>query len=284
MKKHIKIIIILIVLLVIGILIYRSPDEAYWLRENPQDAIKIGCTYAYYLLNSYKEGLLEMSIAPARAKIENSNFRQITMVNMHEWWILEKKKIHIEITAPLFTEQKDENMELITLEKLESFIVMTFAYKSWDKIVEIPNKGKMLFSIAVRYFNPIDNRIVPKLVRKIANLPLLRNFTGQLGTTGRWVVFDYNYKYNLNDYFDWVSKEGENYTRKQHKESEEFMQQFGSEESFEEFRKELDESLDKGLNFFYEWGSMAVEKQVERVERLYKAQEQVEKSGELGTE
>ncbi|MBA7517566.1 hypothetical protein ES705_09620 [subsurface metagenome] len=62
------------------------------------------------------------------------------------------------------------------------------------------------------------------------------------------------------------------------------MQQFGSEESFEEFRKELDESLDKGLNFFYEWGSMAVEKQVERVERLYKAQEQVEKSGELGTE
>lgn len=68
------------------------------------------------------------------------------------------------------------------------------------------------------------------------------------------------------------------------KKSEEFMQQFGSEESFEEFRKELDESLDKGLNFFYEWGSMAVEKQVERVERLYKAQEQVEKSGELGTE
>ena len=141
MRRNIKIITILIFLLIIGILIYKSPDEAYWLRENPQDAIKIGRTYAYYLLNSYKQGLLEMSIDPAKTKIENSNFRQIAMVDMHDQ--IEKKEIHIETTAPLFTEQKDEDMELITLEKLESFIVMTFAYKSWDKIVEIPDKGKL---------------------------------------------------------------------------------------------------------------------------------------------
>lgn len=176
-----------------------------------------------------------MSIDPAKTKIENSNFRQISIMDMHDQ--IEKKEIHSETIAPLFTEHKDEDMELITLEKHESFIVMTFAYKSWDKIVEIPDKDKLFFSIGVRYYNPIDHRIAHRLVRKIANLPLLRNFTGRMGTTGRWVVFDYRYKYNLNDYLDRVLKEGENYSQKQLKESEEFMQQLNSEKSFKKYSK-----------------------------------------------
>jgi hypothetical protein len=283
MKNPVKIVIILIVILGIGILIYRSPDEAYWLKENPQNAIEIGRAYAYYLLNSYKQGLLKMSVDPAKAKIENSNFRQIAMMDMYDQ--LEKKKMPVDITAPLITEQKDEDMELIALEKFESFIVMTFAYKSWDKIVQIPDKGKMLFSVAVRYHNPIDNRLVTKLVRKIANLPLLRNLTGRIGTTGRWVVFDYNYKYNLNDYFDWVLKEGENYDREQLKESEEFMRYLENKESFEKFsKKELEEFIARGLDFLYEWGSMAVEKQIDRIERFYKAQQEIEKNDKLEKE
>ena len=142
----------------------------------------------------------------------------------------------------------------------------------------------MLFSVGVRYYNSIDHQIAPKLVRKIANLLLIRNFTGRMGTTGRWVVFDYSYKYNLNHYFDWVLKEGENYSQKQLKESDEFMQQLNSEKSFEKFSKELDESVDRGLDFLYEWGSMAVEKQIERIERLYKVQQEVERNSELGAE
>ncbi len=56
MNRSTKIVILLIVLSIIGILIYRSPDEAYWLKENTQDAIRTGGTYAIYLLNSYKHG------------------------------------------------------------------------------------------------------------------------------------------------------------------------------------------------------------------------------------
>lgn len=276
MRRNTKFVIILIALSIIGILIYQSPDEAYWLKENPQDAIGIGRTYAYYMLISHKEGLLEMSIDPAKTKIEKSNFNQIALSEIYDQ--IEKNKIHIEVAAPLITEQKDEDMELITLEQLDSFIAMTFAYKSWDKIVEIPAKGKLLFSVGMRYYNPIDHRIVPKLVRKIANLPLLRNFTGRMGTTGRWVVFDYSYKYNLNDYFDWVLKEGENYRQKQLKESEEFMQQLNREKSFGKFNKERDASVDRGLDFLYEWGSMAVEKQIGRIERLYKVQQEAEEN------
>lgn len=271
MRRNTEIIIILIVLSAIGVFIYKSPDEAYRLKENPQDAIETGRAYSYYLLNNNKEMLLIMSANPAKAKIENLNVQSRVMYSQ-----LEEKHIHIDIIAPLFAEQKDEDMELITLENLQSFIVMTFAYKNGDKIVEIPGKGKMLFSVAVRYYKSIDDRLVPKLVRKIANLPLLHNFTGRIGTTGRWVVFDYNYKYNLNDYFDWVLKEGENYSQKQLKESEEFLEQLSS--------KEFDESVDRGLDFLYEWGSMAVEKQIKRIERVYKVQQEVEKNGKLEAE
>lgn len=278
MRRNTKIISLLIVLSLIGIFIYKSPDEAYWFKENPQDAIKIGRTYAYYLLNSYKQGLLKMSIDPAKTKIEKSNFHQIAISEIRD--LTEKKKIIAEITAPLLAEQGDEDMELIILEKLESFIVMTFAYKSWEKIVEIPGKGKMLFSVGVRYYNPIDNRIALKLVRKIANLPLLRNFTGRMGTTGRWVVIDYNYKYNLNDYFDWVLKEGDNYSQKKLNESEELMRQLNSKELLEKFRKELT----RGLDFLYGWGSATVENQIEYIEELYRVPQEVEKNSELRAE
>ncbi len=288
MKKSVKTIIILIIILVLGILIYRSPDEAYWLwlKENPQDAIEIGRTYAYYLLNSHKEGLLKMSVNPAKAKIENSNFRRIALVDMHNQ--LEKKQILMDITDPFFASESNQEMELITLEKLRTFIVMTFAYKCWDKIVEIPDKGKLLFSVAVRYHNPRDNRLVPKLIRKVANLPLLRNFTGRMGTTRRWVVFDYNYRYNFNDYFEWVLKEGESYSQKQLEGSEEFMKQLASVESLEKYKKfikEIEESTHRMIYFLYEWGSIAVGKQIYHMDRLYKkAEQELEKNSQLETE
>jgi hypothetical protein len=107
-RRNTKIISILIILSAVGVFIYKSPDEAYWLKENHQDAIKIGRTYSYYLLNGYKQGLLKMSIDPAKTKIEKSNFHQIAISEIHD--LIEKKKIHIEITAPLFAEQRDEDM------------------------------------------------------------------------------------------------------------------------------------------------------------------------------
>jgi len=271
MKKSYKNILVAVVVVILVILIYKSPDEPYWRKENPINAIRVGRIYAYYLLNSYKQGLLRMSVNPAKAKIENSEFKEISRVEMDEQ--LEKKQIHISITAPIYTEQKDEEMILMAFERCASFVAMTFAYKGWlDEIVEIPEKGKMLFSVAVRYYIPADDRVAPKLVRKTANLPLLRNFTGRIGTTGRWVVFDYNYKYNLNDYFDWLLKEGESYSQQKLKESEEFAdrQLEMDKESFEKFCEELMESADNSLALLYHFGSVAMTAQMKRIDGMYK--------------
>jgi|GEM_PF-3001281 len=201
-KRNTKIVIILIVLLIIGVFIYKSPDEAYWLEEKPYDAIKIGRTFAYCLLIGYKQKLLKIAVGPAKTKVENSNFHEIVLGNTLDE--LQKRKVPIQIISPLLPDQND--LDLIELKKVEPFIVMIFVYKRGYEIIEIPGKGKMLFFVTVRYYRPIDDRIIPKLIRKIANLPLLRNFTGRMGTTGRWVVYDYNYTYSLSDYLDWILK------------------------------------------------------------------------------
>ncbi len=270
--KSVVAIILLLTLIILGILIYRSPDEAHWIQESPFEAIETGRIYAFYLLKGYKKDLQNISIDPAKTKIENSDFSEITLSDISN--LMENKKINIEITSPLLVlyQQEDGDMELVMLEKLESFIAMTFAFKSLDKIVEVPVKGKMFFSIALRYYQPDDDRTIPKLIRKTANLPLLRKLTGRMGTTGRWVVFEYNYTYNLKDYFDWVLKEGENYTLRKQREGQEFIKQLESGESkkvFEELFKDMEEKVEISLDSLYAWGILKTETQIKHINKLY---------------
>jgi hypothetical protein len=253
-----KLIVIAIIIIGLGLLIYRSSDEAYQLKENTQEAIKIGRKYAYFLFLSEKEGLSNISIEPARSKIASADFQQMAMSEIFDH--LDKNKIPFSLQIPLLAEKED--LRLIAFEKLDSFVVMTFALKGdGDQITEISNKGKMLYSVAIRYYRPVDDRFLSKLKRKIANLPLLRDFIGHLGTTGRWVVFDYNYTYSRNDYFKWLLNE--------RKSDIEFKKQLESKEFIEKLYKELLESANKHLDFLYEWGSLTVKEQIKRIEQLY---------------
>lgn len=274
MKKNTKIIGIIIILLVIGILIYQSPDEAYWLEINAQDAIEIGRTYALDLFRGRKQALSNLSVDPAKTKIEKSNFRELAHSEINEKLrkkgldietLSEKKQLGIyEIVAPLFPENKD--MKLILFERRNNFIVMTFGYEYGDRIVGIPEKGKMLFSVGVRYYQPVDKRFVHRIFRKIVNIPLLRSFTGKMGTTGRWVLFDYKHKHNLTDYLNWVLKEGKDLSKKHNEKLVDFQAIIKNKESFLKWRREILDHADRGLNLNYKWGSMAVEEQIERIE------------------
>jgi hypothetical protein len=252
--------------LILVVLVYSSPDESYWYKEKPLEAIELGRRFAYYLFLGYKQGLLKMSIPPAESRIKNSEWKELSFVNIDQQLENKRKNIHFSITAPLFSPDF-EDIKLMVLERYESFIAITFAYEDYlGKIVEIPEKGKLLFSTVVRYYNPIDERIAPKLLRKIANLPILRYVTGKLGTTGRWVVIDYSYKFNQSDYLDWVLKSGEEYTEILSKKSDEFLDKVVDDASFDK----LDESVDTSLSFLYQWGDIAIIKQMERIEKLDK--------------
>ncbi len=109
--------ILLFIILGFGILIYNSPDEAWWYKKDNQDAIKIGRRFAFSLLNSYKKGLLKISVEPAKSKILNSDFKCIPSVEMADR--LKNKKIHISLTDPLFGEQGNQNIELIAFEQID---------------------------------------------------------------------------------------------------------------------------------------------------------------------
>lgn len=262
-KELMKKIVIIIAVLTLLVLVFVSPDESYWYKEKPLEAIELGRKFAYRLFLGYKQGLLEISMPPAEPKIKNSEWKELSFMDIDRQLENKRKNIHFSITAPLFSPDI-EDIKLLALERHESFFAMTFAYEDYlGKIVEIPEKGKLLFSVVVRYYQPIDDRIMPKLLRKIANLSLLRYVTGKLGTTGRWVVVDYSYKFNQSDYLNWVLKSGEEYTEILSKKTDEFLNDDSS------FNK-LDESVDTSLSFDYEWGNIAITKQMERIEKLDK--------------
>ena len=265
----------------IGFLIYNSPDDSHP-RENIQDAIKLGRTYAYNLLISDKNRLSQMSFGQAKDKIDKANlqsplFTRATIEERSKIYrrLMEEEKMPYNFVSPLtpilFAEKENEvDLELMLFERCEVFAVMTFAYKSLESIVEIPEKGKMLFSIATRYYNPEDIRLFGKLIRKVANLPLLNKIIGRFGTTGKWVVFDYNYKYNLNDYLQWITGEGQDRFAES-KRSDDLISKLKNRQDWERFWKSTSERTGRKLAFLYEWGSDQVERQIELIEELDKA-------------
>ena len=219
----------------------------------------------------------------AKTKIENSSFSnfllEVSEADVAE--MIDRKGIRYNrISFPLQSRDDAKHLELVALERIESFIVMTFAYKSFiGEIAEMPGKGKMLFSVAVRYYQPIDDRFLPKLFRKIANLPLIGNFAGQLGTTGRWVVYDYEYKYTLRDYYEWVLKAGDVYAAEQQKDAIELASLAKNKDFIEQLIKNRKEDARKDMQFLYEWGGVATKRQIDQFENLYRVLENVSRNG-----
>jgi hypothetical protein len=92
------------------------------------------------------------------------------------------------------------------------------------------------------------------------------NLTQGVGQTGKWLVFDYNYKYNMNNYRSWVLEEGENYSRIQQEETTEFLEQMKNDENFLEKLKE--ESSEYNTMMFV-WLEIATEKQINHIEKSH---------------
>ena len=289
-NKSLKYIATLIILLIVGILIYFSPDENYWFDKNPREAIKepikLGRSFACELLISNERGLLKIAAEPStKEKIKKSNlnkplFTQYTYEQRLAIKSLPKAGMPYKFIDPLnpvlFSEKIDEiDMDLVMLEKLEDFTIMTFAYKygPTSEIVELPEKGKMLFTVGIRYNECKDDLILPKLGRKMANLPLLRSLIGHRGTKGRWMVVDYKYKYNLNDYWEWILKKGGDY--KETKKPEEIVDEFINKIKNGKWIEEIKESALRQLGVDSGWALYTVEEQIGRYEILYKQREEI---------
>jgi len=266
-----KILKIIIGLLIIGGIFYYSPEEGYWLRD-PMHGIEMGRTCSLYLFCSSKSALLQACIDPAKAQIEQTTFRELSLSDISE----DLEKIHLDpktlsigkygIIAPLYPEMED--MKLILLQSNRSLMVMTFAYEKHHKVVEIPGKGKILFTLGMRYIEVVDKRLFPKIIRKIANMPLIRGFTGTAGTAGRWVLFDYKYEIDRNEYLDWLLKDGNSVSQKHDEAVKNFQALIKDTKSYEKWINGLKEHAMEELDLAYEWGSKAIQKQYRFLENL----------------
>jgi len=204
-RKHI---IIILVTWAIIVLISISPDDSN--KMNQKDAIELCRNYAHDLLLSRgKNNLLKLSLGAAYNKIKEANFKEyyFDATELKNDMDIKNRYPTIYYLSPLIEENKYKALRLVSFEELdEIYMVMTFAYYIDNEIVEIHTKGMMIFTIGVRYYAPIDKNIARKIIRKIANLPLMRLFTGYIGTTGRWRVINFKYNCNLNDYDVWLKK------------------------------------------------------------------------------
>ena len=275
MSRRKKLLVFGVIVIILGFLIYRSPDNEYRLQKDTEEAIEIGRSYAFGLFtNTYQPGMKTRSIEPAKTMLINYDFKQAqSLSSIFEHGEKNKGRLYSLWSA------EQEEVELVALERSGSFIVMTFGYMPFaeKEIAEIPGKGKILFAIAARYYEPIEDRpffrYINRLMRKIANLPILRSLSGYSRAEGSWVVIDYRYTYNRNDYYNWILSEGENYylteLDKVQKEWEEWRKRP------REFMESIKRASDKSLNFSYDWANLTMELQIKNIQEMDKQYEKV---------
>ncbi len=298
-RKHIKCLAVSAILLLSIMYYFASDDNNYWLKDVPKSSTKTGRSYAYALFTGDENTLLSMSLDPAKEKISKLTAKSINILfskksdrERHD--LLDK----FPALYPILSEEiKPGNLELISWERLGSFAVMTFAYKDSNiplsnKPVEIPGKGKMLVTIVARHYQPADQRLLPIMIRKMSNI-FNNLYALESGTKGRWMVIDFKYNFSLNDYYEWVVKEGDTVAQQQaakryesHARLLRFIEQ--REEKYvkqskppvkeqEVFAESLIKSMSDyrqlaltNLNVLYSWGSIAGEHQYNRVEDTYR--------------
>ena len=218
------------------------------------------------------------SVEPARTKIINYDFTKEPFFTALEY--IEKKHRLGPIPSMFYPEQKD--LKLVALERLDDFIVMTFAYmqRYENKIAEIPGKGKMVFSIVVGYDRHIEKKTLlrntEKLIRKIANLPLIRSFSGYAKAEGRWLVIDFQYTYNQNDYYKWFVREEENYQLSLIKRVEQDRKVFEEWAKKPQLIKEESENYGKIVDsFLFDWVNLTMESQFKNIQKYVKELDEV---------
>lgn len=227
------------------------------------DAIQFGRSCAFLLFLNEK-GLEKWSIEPASARISSSNFRQMALSEIHD--LLDRNNLSTDKIGytwwfPIYYEADD--LKLLAYESNDSFIVMTYAMmKDSYRILEIPNTGILLYTVAIRYYRPYDDTTYKVFLRKVSNMPVINLLFGHYGTTGRWLLFDYAYTFNRNDYVNWLLKHGEAFISTHRKDSL-------TSSELSELVDSLLQSADTDLNSSYMWGISTVSDQIKRVDTQY---------------
>jgi len=196
--RKIIILSVLVVLVVISIFVAKDYLEKRNIRSfyesmSTDSAIELGKSYAGSLLENYpylldepkmslsERGLDHMSVGNAKSKIVTIKFAPIPMSRFANIYQAGKSRgVSSDKLSLLFP--KEKNLELIGLSRDGNKIVLQFVYqKDSGAPVLIYDNQVMAFAIDLEYIN------------------------AENGLRGAWHISDFDYKYNINDYVNWIS-------------------------------------------------------------------------------
>ncbi len=237
--KHKKIVVVvLMVLICIGILqVYNAPEENRKYQNDLQGVIKAGSRYSWLLFIGNKSWLLsEFDFTKnAKSKLQKEEIQQIYWKDILDKYEAGGGKYEDELRSMLF--KKPEDIKLILLERREPYLALTYTITEGPIV---PGKGRMLFSIAFRYYQPVNKSFFEKVLRKTANtVP----FCSSLGTTEKWLVVDYSFTYNLSDYALWYLREGDIISSQTHEKNIDLLNKLRSKGGVQEFRRDIEMDL-----------------------------------------
>lgn len=280
MKYKKMIVMVLIVLACLGILgVYNSPEENSKYENDLQGIMKAGSWYSWLLFIGNKGWLLrEFDFTEsAKSKLEKANIQEVISLDIMDKYRVGGGKYEDELRSILFAEPED--IELVAFERRQNYMAMTFIYNDqFDESPDIPDKGRMVYSVVFRYYEPHNDALWKKVLRKTANaVP----FCSAFGTTGRWLVVDYSYTYNQADYATWYLREGDLFVNQKKKENMDYFDRLNTKEGRQDFMNRVD----KEIAISDAWASAWVKRHPEHIdEQLFEAANRAQKETEATTQ
>ena len=186
-------------------------NKAYVDKSYDSTAIAVGRKMSYDLLYyfnpSFDENIKDRLTERAIEKIKHITPHQIYTPDLMAQFLIDNnwtknKELSSKISWPI-TEYvtNKEYLELSEYQRNWHDVKMKFAYRNPDYTytANLPELGPMEFEITLSYHEPYTN-----IWNKLASLPLIRQLTGEFGMTGKWYIMDFNYSYDIHQYFDWL--------------------------------------------------------------------------------
>lgn len=213
---------------------FNQPD---FTKSKIEDAIKLGQIYSYALLTNQLNittfdgrTLLEASSGNAKEKFHKLSIDASWMAKAANEF---EKKGESRLTKAIHSKNSLVNqydLELDGLVRNGSYVDLRFSYYEFPisinekedcslcSVIEIPGRNQMQYHIKSRYELYHDNRLGSVILDKVFNFspiyfvstkiiyPILGINLTYSNTRGHWVVHDFDYNYNLNDYYNWLSQ------------------------------------------------------------------------------
>lgn len=166
-------------------------------------AIERGRTFSLYILNGEVAQLVPAAYSTAARKLKDSPPASFHDVTREQFLSLPSSAI-----SPLFAvfTPPDARMQLYKLNRREDDFVMTFAALRGYKDGYIGADGHpLVVSVAVRYVEAQPKGLLAEWRNRLTNFSWLPNSV-RTSVSGDWYLIDYEYSYNLRDYYGWVRR------------------------------------------------------------------------------